>query len=856
MKLRVIAISLFAGTAIWCFFAWPLPRYLLRGIPSSFSGTENPPARHMIQGDHLQLLYNYWLAADMIRGKTPLFHNLYEFNTGDDAERRSVGCYNMPLSLVFAAGYWAGGRALGFNLLGVFTIWLTFLATWLLVRRFLRDDLPAGLLALLAIVFPFRWTNQLGGSPAAFAMTWVPILMLGIDVAIRDGRWRGGVIAAFAMLFAYWGDTHVYFFSLLLVPLWSVISAIHTAHWHWRVPGHMRRATLALAPLATMILLCVALSWMQKKALTAAVGQGGKRSIYEIMLFTPRPWELFAWTGFGVYLGFVLLGTLGMSVILWLTAMIGDIRRHWRPGLVFALMGVMLYGMVLMALGPRGWDDRQLFNFFQRNVPFYNMIRQPAKILTVFPSFAALAIAIPLGMWLAWRPALRSWLIGTVALLVVGAALEYGLQVKPDICLIDRSQPAYAAVARDAAAAKQAPRALVVPLWPGNSSWASIYEHYVSLYRIRMLNGYRPVIPPRYAKDVFDAYGSVNVGVLSDVQLDGLLARGIRYILLHEDAFPEKVSPFPVMFTRDRLRNNPRLELLRQGENVWAFKIRAAAAAPQASGPPPVACPVINWEFENSQATNCIVARAVRGEEASLVMGEGGRVTLKPFMHWHAPGAQLWVRMRQGGVSAELYDVQGRITATELDAAEDWTWRAVPFNVSGTNLWIRPDFFQRHGNPQLDMALFTADPGKQLDLERIESDEFSLRMPAAAFFHAGYSVPSTQGDFVMLRKDRDPALGVIYGPRLPMGKGRMRVTMRFASDAPRGTVLGTLKVMCGRHEVGAAKVSVSPDGVAVVECELPANLPVEAIFIYARAADMQVLEFVFDRAPISRSQGL
>ena len=99
---RLFAVSFLVTGLAWLVFAWPLPRYTFQGIPSSAHNLERESARRMIGGDHLQFHYFYWLFSDMLAGGTPLFENRYEFNTGDDAERRNPGSYNMPLSLAYA----------------------------------------------------------------------------------------------------------------------------------------------------------------------------------------------------------------------------------------------------------------------------------------------------------------------------------------------------------------------------------------------------------------------------------------------------------------------------------------------------------------------------------------------------------------------------------------------------------------------------------------------------------------------------------------------------------------------------------------------------------------------------------
>jgi len=103
----------------------------------------------------------------VLAGHTRPFYNLYEFNTGNDAERRAVSNYNLPFSLVFSLGYWVDGRALGWNLTGFVALWLTHLFTWLLLRRYIKDEAAAALLALLAISVPYRWPCCWAAAPPA-----------------------------------------------------------------------------------------------------------------------------------------------------------------------------------------------------------------------------------------------------------------------------------------------------------------------------------------------------------------------------------------------------------------------------------------------------------------------------------------------------------------------------------------------------------------------------------------------------------------------------------------------------------------------------------------------------------------
>ena len=123
MKLSYLALAAIISLVVWTWFTWPLPQFVFDGIPVSSRDIRPDGVRAMMKSDQLQLMYHYWLAQDMMTGDTPWFHNLYEFNTGNDAEREWPTAYFMPFSLVFAAGSLVAGRAFGMNLVGWVSLW-------------------------------------------------------------------------------------------------------------------------------------------------------------------------------------------------------------------------------------------------------------------------------------------------------------------------------------------------------------------------------------------------------------------------------------------------------------------------------------------------------------------------------------------------------------------------------------------------------------------------------------------------------------------------------------------------------------------------------------------------------------
>src|SRR5262249_50760284 len=151
---------------------------------------------------------------------------------------------------------------------------------------------------------------------------------------------------------------------------------------------------------------------------------------------------------------------------------------------VLLTFGPILVLGVLFSLGPR-FTIVPLYELSFHLVPYWQLIRQPAKFQVV----AALALGVlaavgadRLGAAWGGRRAAAA-LCGALAL---GIAAEYhpwrpvGLSGLPQGGLVFDT-------IRDLG-----PRALYVPLWPGDSSYSALYLHTTTLTRVPMVNGYSP----------------------------------------------------------------------------------------------------------------------------------------------------------------------------------------------------------------------------------------------------------------------------------------------------------------------------------------------------------------------------
>jgi hypothetical protein len=844
---RTVVLSLFLTGLLWLFFSWPLPHYFTEGIPSSATNAEKWNVRRMIQGDHLQLLYNYWLFSDMLAGKTPFFYNLYEFNTGDDSKLRALGCgLDQPFTFFYALTSWIGGRAFGWNLTGFVALWLTHWFTWLLLRKYTSSDIAAALGALIAIAMPCRWVALLGGSPAGFAMMWVPIILWGVDSAIRQNQFLGGWLAAIAVLCSYWNDTHVFFFSILLIPCWCIAVIIHHNGFRWNQFGNWQKMIAALLPIAVVVIVLAVFAHSNQQEKLAGTTIADGRSFREVALYSPNPRGFFEWRGPGhdrqIYIGYLIPILIFAGFMTQLFLFFRNPKSEGR-NIVFASMilgGLIL--MVLLALGAKGPFDALPLRAARKLIPPYSMIRQPAKIFLVLPPLLALASMVSLST--IFRVSKKNkWPAVAGAILLLAALATFGLQVDASVCLLDKSQPAYEAVARDAKENHRLPRALIVPIWPGDSAWASLYEHYVSLYRIRMINGYTPIVPRDYIENVFHALESANCGLISDAQIANLRQRGIDYILLHEDAFPEKVSYFPVGLTLKRLLNHPRLQLLKQGQNVWAFKIRnAPESRPEITSGWNIFFPNLHYEMEWSSCSNAVALEdpTASGRRFLRLAADRSTAVIQSFEHLQAPSPVLLVRYRGHGKLEFHFTLDDAKRSTEMLAADSdqWLWANIPMGDLADTHWAEANIQKLQGAVDLDLAVFCS--GHLPSLAKGES--FSL--PGPLFFHAGYS--DLEKNSIGLRPDYEPADAIVYGPKLPLTEGCYDVEMVYSSEAPEGTELGYFYI--DRNGVRSALFPVISGKRAVGSFSTKeSNLPICLFFVYSRNAGMKVDRFVFAR---------
>lgn len=638
-----------AGLIVWAAALWPLPGHFTSAMPVADRAPRGAErVVPTVPGDHIQLLYHFWLARDTFAGKTPLFTNIYEFNSADDSVRRRFQTYYLPFSAVYAAVSPLFGHAAGWNAAGLFSVLLGLLGAFLLARRLSGSD-GAALAATLAFAaLPYRWIALISGSPTGFAVCFVPWLAYGIDRLVRDASAAGSAVAGAALFLSFCSDLHVFYFSILAAPFFCLVSLALAG---FRFYGGLRRTIIAALPLAAFAAIAAVLSGVASAELGKSTMAGG-RTMRELQLFSPVMRGLFLRRRLDGATNTIFLGaSTAVLVIAAVAALARDARKNPRRLTAALLLACAVPAIVLLAAGAYGPFNALPIRLARAAIPHYTMIRQPAKIFCLLPTILTALAALALGSWCRResRPAGRSP-AGPLLALVCGAVLAEQLSwYSTVVSRLDGDMPAYRIAAKACAGAgrdaKGGAKAVVVPLWPGDSHFSSIYELGIMSSRLRLLNGYSPSPPADYFEKVFTPLESVNQGELSFAQYSLLKRMGVGSLIFHENLFPSKVSPFPPGVTLQGLAGNPALEPVFSGGGATAFRIldgvpEEAFSRRDAEATALDFAPATVWgprQIRRSIETASAPGRLNLALRAPVVMRPGLRyMLLDPASGWHS----------------------------------------------------------------------------------------------------------------------------------------------------------------------------------------------------------------------------
>ncbi|VAX23252.1 hypothetical protein MNBD_NITROSPINAE02-1974 [hydrothermal vent metagenome] len=545
-------------------YTWPLVEYLFEGIPYY----RNPGPLHFVRklapGDHLQIYYHLGLLKEAALGHIEWFSNPLEFAA--NVNEQSIDTYSLPLSVIYLLFSFVSSP-FAYNMYVLITLALGGLAMYLWAVEVTGSKLGGLFAAFVFSFIPLRLAELLGGHPAGFAIFLFPLTLYFFDVAIRKRSFAHSALAGLSIFILSLQYIYFcYYLFMLLIPYipWRLFPIVKG--WiknRGEAKGDIKKMALAGAPFATG---CFGAIWWMLYYKTSSVEQatfGGGRSLGEVSLYSSRistMWDpQLIWN---VYIGPPALIIL-LCFFYGLVVSQKKEKNKWEI-LFFSSVFFVAY---ILAFGTTVDKHFPLFSFFYNNFPFFNYSRVPSKIMVIAIPVMCVLIAGFIG-WVGRLEKPRA-LFGYFAVAIfLATAVNYHPKAI-GITLLDEGNALYKRLSDDA----KGSLVLNVPIWPGESTWESIYQYYALQSGVPMINGYSPVVSKKHIDEIFWPLFTINSGDLSEAQVDLLRRLNVGHVIFHEEAYPTKVSAYPSSLALRRLLASPYLELVKRAEPLWLFKI-------------------------------------------------------------------------------------------------------------------------------------------------------------------------------------------------------------------------------------------------------------------------------------------
>ncbi|MGK7345821.1 MAG: hypothetical protein ACNS63_08425 [Candidatus Nitrospinota bacterium M3_3B_026] len=563
-------------TAASLVYSWPLPERLFDAIPYAYNQDPARETAFMFQGDHLQAYYHFRLLKDAFLGQIEFFSNPYEFSTEHQLPLPST--HFLPLSVLYLPFSFISG-VLAYNVFLLMAFAAGGLAMYLWAKELTGSRIGALVAATVFNFVPLRQVELFGGHPSGHAIFLFPLTLFFFDRAVRlksvNSSAMGGLCALVLALQYNFFSYFLLMFLMAYIP-WRLAPAIAKA-LRSGMPGvELSRLMIAGVPFAAGIL--AAIGWMlyfKTKIVSGAAFESG-RTMGEVALFSPplsAAWDPV--TNWSVYLGIPFAAAAAAAA--WIPFGLVKKRKGAPDAIfflaVFALTYFLAFGATLNGAIP-------LYSLFYDHFPYFNLSRSPVKIMVITVSaLAVLAAIVTAAAMRAKKPA-AALILGLTAL----AAVDYHSGRGVGLCLLDRDNKVYERIARTKDA-----KVLNVPIWPGESSWSSIYQYYAVESATPMINGYTPLVSKSYIDNVFWPLFPVNSGDITGDQARLMKKMGVTHVVFHEEAYPPKVSAYPQTLALERLAASPYLDLVERKPPLTLLKLssrpRNGEAAPLFTSP-------------------------------------------------------------------------------------------------------------------------------------------------------------------------------------------------------------------------------------------------------------------------------
>lgn len=569
---REILVAAAVHLALAFIISFPLPGNFNSGIPYAHRVDPGWETVYMQQGDHLQFFYTLSLFGDYVKnGTSPFFADHYMFRTAE-TEKYFV-TRELPLSIAhFALSPF--GNIAAYNLLTVLSFVACGLGMFLLAGRYVKSFGGRLFASVIFSAFPFRLAQLYGGHPNGFLVFLIPFMVYGYERWFDEGKLKYLLLSAVCLLSMTMEELHLGYFSALFTAAFVPYKGISMLAGAASAEKYRKLKRFVKSSLGVLITWMVAGGYVAfiRNVIFKVADVGEGRELWEIGIYAPRLADFIRRGSMDaeklIYPGIFALGAA-------VFAFVRKKRDIFPPSKKNCLWfyGFILVVTAILSLGPnlRGIP---LYSFCYNYVPFFHYPRSTARIFV----FTMLALSV-LGAYgfETLRGMVKSKpLAKTLApALILLALLDYQSFRSIGVSRLPAENSVYEYVKRQ----EEPGYLLEVPIWPGDSAWSSIYQYYNTIYRLPIVNGYSPFVSGAYIENIFWPLVSVNMGMLDSSQHRRLVELGVNYVVLHEEAYPYPVSPFPFRLALRNMKNSPFLEFIKNDGYLFLFRVKESPGA-------------------------------------------------------------------------------------------------------------------------------------------------------------------------------------------------------------------------------------------------------------------------------------
>ncbi len=323
-----------------------------------------------------------------------------------------------------------------------------------------------------------------------------------------------------------------------------------------------KRLFKTILPFLLMCSLTVVWAMYTRSHLETSIAAEG-RPITQIMKYSPEIGDFFVRHNRSVekniYLGLLPLVLACMSLFLR--------KVEGRRNILF--FGAIFIVSLILSFGPNLEPYIHLYNILYDHLPFFNYPRVAGRMITV----TVIAMAVLSGYGLKWLfekgQRVRGLGSGIAIVIFIFILLDFFPFSLRGISIVSKGNAVYEEISKNISDKK----VLEIPIWPGDSAWSSIYQYYVTIYRYHMINGYDPGVSKRYVEGIFNKLYPLDFGEIREGEYNSLKDLRVKYIVMHEEEFPRKVSPFPFRSSLDNMKRSPFIKYIKKDGLIYLFEV-------------------------------------------------------------------------------------------------------------------------------------------------------------------------------------------------------------------------------------------------------------------------------------------